>query len=91
MSNSFFGFDTTLPPLNSDQLTGLEGNTCGQKDETEEEDLEKKFKEFSLISGGDFGVFDVEQNFDLSGQLEEAGDDLNDETFGNVGDVGACV
>ncbi|CAG8513237.1 1066_t:CDS:2 [Funneliformis mosseae] len=85
MSDSFFGFDTTLPPLNSDQLTGLEGNTGEQNDETEEEDFERKFKEFSLHPGEDVGAFDDEQNFDLSAQLVETGDDLNDETFGNVG------
>ncbi|CAI2184272.1 2899_t:CDS:10, partial [Funneliformis geosporum] len=88
MSDSFFGFDTTLPPLNSDQLTGLEENTGGQNDETEEEDLERKFKEFSLLPEEDFRAFDDEQNFDLSAQLEETRDDFNDETFGNVGDMG---
>ena len=91
MSDSFFGFDTTLPPLNSDQLTGLGENIGGQKDETEEEDLERKFKDFSLDLRQDFGVFDDEQNFDLSAQLVETGDDFNDETFGNVGEIGAFI
>ena len=79
MSGSFFGFDTTLPPLlNSDQLAGLEENTGEVKSETEEEDLEGKLKSFSLDSRENFGGFDDEQNYDLSGQLEETGDDFND-------------
>ncbi|CAB4420250.1 unnamed protein product [Rhizophagus irregularis] len=88
MSDSFFGFDTTLPPIDSDQLNGLGENNGGQKDEIEEEELERKLKDITLISGEDFGVYDDEQNFDLGTQLEETGDDFNDETFGNVGDIG---
>jgi len=83
MSDSFFGFDTTLPPLNVDQSTGL--RTGEQQDETEEEEVERKIKDFSLESGENFE--DYEQNIDLD-QLEEEADDLNDETFGNVGDIG---
>ncbi|CAG8663975.1 25078_t:CDS:2, partial [Racocetra persica] len=86
MSDSFFGFDTTLPPLNSDQLTGV-GRTGEQEEETEEEEVERKIKDFTLDSREDFEVYDYEQNFDLGAQLEETGDDLNAETFGDVGDV----
>lgn len=91
MSDSFFGFDTTLPPLDSDQLNGLGENNGGQKDEIEEEELGRKFKDITLISGEDYGVYDDEQNFDLGTQLEETGDDFNDETFGNVGDIGTFI
>jgi hypothetical protein len=91
MSDSFFGFDTALPPLNSDQLTGLGENIGGQKDETEEEDLERKFKDFSLGLRQDFGFFDDEQNFDLSAHLVETGDNYNDITFGNDGEIGAFI
>ncbi|CAG8753529.1 15220_t:CDS:1, partial [Gigaspora rosea] len=79
MSDSFFGFDTTLPPLNVDQSAGL-SRTGEQQDETEEEEVERKIKDFSLESGEDFE--DYGQNIDLD-QLEEEADDLNDETFGN--------
>ena len=87
MSDSFFGFETTLP-LNSD----LEENTCGQNDETGEEDLKKKFKGLSF-DPEDFGDLGDEQNdlIDLLEQLEETRDAYNDETFGNVGDIGAFV
>ncbi|GBB93839.1 hypothetical protein RclHR1_02240011 [Rhizophagus clarus] len=88
MSDSFFGFDTTLPPLDSDQLTGLGETIGGQKDEIEEEELESKFKGISLDSGEDFEVYDDERDFCLDTQLEETGDDYNDETFGQVGDIG---
>jgi hypothetical protein len=91
MSDSFFGFDTTLPPLDSDQLNGLGENIGGQKDEIEEEELERKFRNFSLDSGEDFGVYDDEQNLYLGAQLEETGDDFNDETFGNVGEIGTFI
>ena len=39
----------------------------------------------------DFEVFDDEQNFYLSVQLEEIGDDFNDETFGNVRDISVFI
>jgi hypothetical protein len=87
--SSFFGFETALPTLDSDQLTGLEENTGGPKDETEEEDLEKKLKDLSFDSEG-FGVYDDEQNLDLS-KLIETGDDHNDETFGNDVDIGELM
>lgn len=89
MSGSFFGFDATIPPLNSDQLTGLDSNGVSKhQDETEEEELERKIKNFSLEPGEEFVDFDYEQNFDLGTQLEESGDDMNEETFGGVVDVG---
>ncbi|CAG8610096.1 3557_t:CDS:10 [Ambispora leptoticha] len=74
MSDSYFGFDTTMPPLNSDQLT------AGTAEITEDE-LSKNFEEFALESGQDFGC---DQGFDpLADQLVETGDDYNEETFGN--------
>ncbi|CAG8539119.1 11531_t:CDS:10 [Diversispora eburnea] len=89
MSGSFFGFDTTMPPLKSDQLAGLDSNGVStHHDETEEEELERKIKDFALESEEEFEDFGYEQNFDLGTKLEESGDDMNDETFGVVVDVG---
>ncbi|CAG8631299.1 2559_t:CDS:10 [Ambispora gerdemannii] len=73
MSDSYFGFDTTMPPLNSDQLT------AGTAEITEDE-LSKNFEAFALESGQDFGVYGYDP---LADQLVETGDDYNEETFGN--------
>ncbi|KAG9293188.1 hypothetical protein G9A89_010525 [Geosiphon pyriformis] len=80
MSDSFFGFDTTMPPLNSENLTGLEN--------TAEDDLTLKSENLELESVEEFRGLDYETSFDpLGDQLEEERDDYNNETFGGELDI----
>ncbi|CAJ0823340.1 8162_t:CDS:2 [Entrophospora sp. SA101] len=80
MSDSFFGFDTTMPPLNNEQLAELNSESIEEKDDNVEE-IEKKFKNWLLQP-------DQEYEYNLSSQLEEAGDELNDLTFGTEVNIG---
>src|SRR5262249_721470 len=53
-------------------------------------ELDRKIQSYVLESGEDFEIYDYGDQYDgLADQLDEAGDDLNDETFGNTAeDVG---
>ena len=82
--NSFFGFDTTLPPLRPDELTTLE------EDKADKDDLDKQIEDYALETGENYEVYDFEE--DLAGKLEEERDDLNDETFADSKeDIGMYV
>ncbi|USW57023.1 Putative mRNA decay factor PAT1 domain-containing protein [Septoria linicola] len=68
---SFFGFDTTLPGGHGAQQSGSRG-------------MFESHDPFAGLEGGGGGqMLDFEQTYDgLGAQLQEAGDDFNDDTFG---------
>lgn len=69
---SFFGFDTTLPRDKGAQQSGSRG-------------MFDSHDPFAGLSGDQNGqMLDFEQTYDgLGAQLQEAGDDFNDDTFGD--------
>nr|CAG8638374.1 1435_t:CDS:10 [Entrophospora candida] len=69
-----------MPPLNNEQLAELNSESIEEKDDNVEE-IEKKFKNWLLQP-------DQEYEYNLSSQLEEAGDELNDLTFGTEVNIG---
>jgi DNA topoisomerase 2-associated protein PAT1 len=74
--SGFFGFDTSLP---ADRPGGTTHGFQARADQD------------SFLGAG--GAADEDQAVyqwgDLDASLLEGGDDFNDETFGNVGDMGA--
>ncbi|KAI8381526.1 topoisomerase II-associated protein PAT1-domain-containing protein [Radiomyces spectabilis] len=78
MGDSFFGFNTKMPPLSQGELRRLGDNGDRAVEETEVFDFD------TLQDTLD----DEEQDDGLGDQLIEENDDYNDETFGSGGPIG---
>ncbi|KAF4555553.1 Topoisomerase II-associated protein PAT1-like protein [Elsinoe fawcettii] len=76
---SFFGFDATLP-RDRGQQDGSRGFFDNRQD---------PFAGYSNEAGDDEEILDFDDTYDgLGNNLQETGDDLNDDTFGDAGKVG---
>jgi DNA topoisomerase 2-associated protein PAT1 len=76
--SGFFGFDPTLPERRAGLPSGQQQFAANNRDET-----------FGLARAGeeeDLAVYTWGEGYDNN--LLEGGDDMNDETFGEIGSVG---
>lgn len=103
MSDSFFGFDTKLPPLSADELRRLGGDPGTDDGDDGDDDLTRRLEDYAIRQGEDLEIYDYAAEIGRAereeeemmagaaagrGELEEERDDLNDETFGGDEDVG---
>ncbi|KAF9404441.1 hypothetical protein BGZ76_006981, partial [Entomortierella beljakovae] len=77
--SDFFGFNTVMPGRQG--AAKVPGNF-----EEQQQELDRQVQMYALETGEDFEIYDYGETYDnLGDDLDETRDDLNDETFGDVG------
>ncbi|KAI8138015.1 topoisomerase II-associated protein PAT1-domain-containing protein [Fennellomyces sp. T-0311] len=85
MSDSFFGFNTSMPPLSEGELQKLESQEdAAERSKHRDQDDDLEVYDFDALKGELDAPDDNGDNDNLGDLLIEQGDDLNDETFGDA-------
>ncbi|KAK9763836.1 DNA topoisomerase 2-associated protein pat1 [Basidiobolus ranarum] len=82
MADSFFGFNTTLPPLSPQERQNFQRGPYSPNGNGVN-NLNNQFN--SLHVKEEYPILEEEKYDHLGDQLREGNDDLNDETFGSIG------